>query len=84
MVNIKQDKKESLAAFTKRFKNSKDIMENQHGKLKWSQHTKNLAKYYELKIEKVKLDQEESHYKSIAYTFIQGTDHRRTWKIVVN
>ena len=33
LVNMKQDEKESLAAFTKTFKNAKDIMETQHGKL---------------------------------------------------
>ena len=58
MVDIKQDEKESLAVFTKRFKNAKDIMETQRVKLTLSKYIKTLPEYNKSKLEKVKLDSE--------------------------
>ena len=58
VVNIKQDDKEYLEAFTKRFNNYKDIMETQHGNLTLSKYIKTLPGYDSSKIEKVKLDSE--------------------------
>ena len=42
MVNIKQNEKESLVAFTKCFKNAKDIMEIQHGNITFSRYVEDL------------------------------------------
>ena len=58
MVNIKQDKKEYLSAFTKRFKNTKDIMETQHVNLTLSKYIKTLPEHDEPKPGKFKLDSE--------------------------
>ena len=77
VVNIKQDDKEYLEAFTKRFNNYKDIMETQHGNLTLSKYIKTLPGYDSSKIEKVKLDSEWAYEKFVAYNFIQGIDHRK-------
>ena len=77
MVNLKQGKKESLAAFNKCFKNDKDIMDPQHGNLTLSKYIKTLPGYDSSKIEKVKLDSEWAYEKFVAYNFIQGIDHRK-------
>ena len=55
VANIKQDENEYLEAFTKCFKNAKDIMETQHWKLTLKSILK-LPEYDASKLEKVKLD----------------------------
>ena len=61
VVNLKQGKKESLAAFNKCFKNDKDIMDPQHGNLTLSKYIKTLPGYDASKLEKLKLHSEESY-----------------------
>ena len=45
VFTIKQEENESIAQFTKRFNNAKDIMETQHGKLKMEKYLKTLDGY---------------------------------------
>ena len=56
-------------------------MDTEHGYLTLSNYINNLSGYDASKLEKVKLDSEESYDKFFAYTFIQVTDLRRTVKL---
>ena len=75
LVNIKQGETESLAAYTKRFRTVKDLMEAQHGKL-------DLAVYV-IKQEDYDEDQhdqltEEAYDEFLAYSFMTGADPKRS------
>ena len=80
MVNIKEEEKKALAAFTKCFNNDKDIVDTQHENLTLSMYIETLPEYDAWKLEKLKLHSEETCKNFIGYTFIQGTDHIRTGK----
>ena len=69
-INIKQEEKESLADFTKRFRNSRDIMEAQAGKLQLKEYIKTLDKYDETDTNKCNEQLEEAYNRFIAYTYI--------------
>ena len=54
-----------MAVFNKSFKNDKDVMDTQHGKLTLSKYIGALLEYDESKLEKVKLYSEEAYKNSL-------------------
>ena len=73
-INIKQEEKESLADFTKRFRNSKDIMEAQAGKMYLLKYIKTLDKYDESDTNKCSKQLDEAYNRFVAYTYIQAVN----------
>ena len=75
-MNIRQDEKESLSDFHKRFKNAKNIMESQYGKLQLTEYVKIMPGYDESDDAKVKELNEEAYDSFLAYAFIEATSNR--------
>jgi len=71
LLTIKQDEKESVASYVKRFKNVQDIMEAQHGKLDLSVYVRNLESYEEDRLEAMK---ELAYKEFLAYAFLARAD----------
>ena len=78
LFTIKQDEKEGLAAYTKRFKNAQDIMEAQHGKLTLEQYVKKMPDY---DVEENEEYTEKAYKSLMAYTFIMGADPKKSGKL---
>ena len=70
-----------MADFTKRFNDSKNIVDTHHGKLPLSEYIKTLPEYDASKQKYIILDSEEAYNKNTAHPFIQDSDHSRTGNI---
>ena len=81
VLNIEQQEKETLATYTKRFKNATDIMETQHGKLNMSKYIKTLEDYDEDDNDICQQQSEEAYDRFIAFAFIKGADPNRSGKL---
>ena len=80
-INIKQEEKESLADFTKRFRNLKDIMEAQAGKFQLREYITTLDKYDESDTDKINEQLDEAYDRFIAYTYIQAVNQNKAGKL---
>lgn len=77
VMNLKQEEKESISSFTKRFKSAVDIMETIHGKLP-------LTKYVNTMIgskDEKRVYREEAYDKFIAYAYLQAADKNKVGKL---
>ncbi len=79
LFNIKQDEKESLSAYIKRFKNAQDIMETQHGKLELLSYITKLDEYNENRHDELA---DTAYNKLMAYIFIAGTDPKKSGNLL--
>ena len=75
LFNIKQDEKEGLTAYTKRFKTAQDIMESQHGPLDLNPYTTRMEGYNEDEHNEFT---DIAYNQLLAYIFIQGADPKRS------
>ena len=75
VFNIKQDEREGLAAYAKRFKIAQDIMEAQHGTLDLSVYVARLPEYNEDTHDDLT---KQAYNKLLAYLFIKGADPKRS------
>ena len=70
-----------IASITKRFRNAKDIMESQHGKLPMTKFIELDEEYDTLDDDEIIELQEQAYERFVAYVLIQGTNHNRTSKL---
>ena len=80
LFTIKQDEKESLTEFVKRFKNARDIMEAQHGELPMTQCVASTLDSTATDDEKKKA-QEVAYNRLIGCAFIQGASNVKAGKL---
>ena len=80
-INIKQDEKESAADFVKRFRNARDIMEAQHGKLSMKKYIQTHQNYDENNEALCKQMSEEAYEKFVAYTYILAASQNKAGKL---
>ena len=76
LMNIKQDDKEATADFVIRFRNSKDIMEVQHGILPLMKYIQTDSHYDENDKEVCDELSKEAYEKFIAYAYIQAASQK--------
>ncbi len=76
---IKQEEKESLTAYLKRFNIAKDVMEAQHGKLDLTHYVTQMEGYNE---DQHDLFENRAYEELMAYTFIRGVDQKRSGGIL--
>jgi len=79
LLTIKQEEKEGLSAYTKRFKVAQDIMEAQNGPILMQQYITKMPGYEEERAEEFC---QEAYNQLLAYTFIQGADPKRSGDLV--
>ena len=80
-MTIKQEDKESLADFVKRFRNARDIMEAQHGKLPFDQYVQSMITAEpSLAAQKDDL-KDEAYDRFVAYAFIQAVNQTKAGKL---
>ena len=75
LFNIRQEEKEGLSAYIKRFKNAQDIMEAQHGKLDLMQYVTKMDDYEEDQHDEFEA---QAYNQLLAYIFVQGADPKRS------
>ena len=83
LFNMKQEEKESLTNYSWQFKNAKDIMETQHGKLTLEKFVENHPNLNTSGSNKDDLT-EKSYNQLIAYIFISGADSKKSGDLVKN
>ena len=81
VFTIKQDEREGLAAYIKRFKIAQDIMEIQHGTLDMSVYVSRMPEYNEDSHEELT---KEAYNKLMAYLLIKGADPKRSGDMLIN
>ena len=81
LMNIRQDDKEAMVDFIKRFRNAKDIMEAQHGILPLTKYIQTDSHYDEDDREVCEELSKEAYEKFIAYAYIQAASQNRAGKL---
>lgn len=71
LFNMKQEEKESLTAFSKRFNNALDIFKSQFGEIKLEKYVPTMKFYDEDRHEEF---EQQATDQLLAYTFLQGVD----------
>ena len=77
-VTLKQGDKEGLAAYQKRFKNVKDMLEQHLGPILMPEHVKRMEGYNDTKKEEY---EKKSYHQLVAYSFIVGADAKKAGQL---
>ena len=82
VFTMKQEEQESIAQYTKRFNNCKDIMETQHGKLKMEKYVSRLPGYAFMSTIQQENAADEQYNKLMAFAYLKSLDQKRCGKLV--
>ena len=82
VFTMKQEENESITQFTKRFNNSKDIMETQHGKLRLEKYLATLDGFSYMTVEEKKALAELQYDRLMAFAYLKALDQKKCGKLV--